>query len=668
MVAEHTEPAVSFNGTKAQKEVAERAFQALRARGMFGSSYAPIQVSLASLEAYLTADSEVRPDTIHKALAANDQVFGLITVNDEKYVVTSRQGTPPLEMQPDNRHSFAERFITPEPAPERPLRTAKPVPKIVINPEIAAQISDTRDEVASVERDLEALDGIISPPEREMGDVTLERLAKDVPPVVEEAPIVETPEPETDEPLTAEAPVVQDEPTLILETVEKEATPEPAVASEDITPVVEEVATEPEEVAQEQETATPVVDHAPEPEPEAAVAAPVSEPEPIVEEVVAPEPAPAPARQLSDLSGFSDEALSAAIEERIGKESRFARFGGRWMAEDQLVRLSRGNLRRIADDINEQERPLTDDVLAQDVLGARRSSADFATVRFALNYRLSSERGFEFIGTHDQPFWGTTELSAIGTTRRKASDIGTDYRYLVDEAPLGSTDPRSATSVEHTLSFYEFTYGLLPLDERLQSLLPAPVMPEQRAAVITVEIPQFENSVYLVEVRYPTQTRGGFLLGLDDFYEEKLVPGAMLSIQATDNDGHYKIEYLEDDEQQDRFLELDDRRAAKYVFRPLTYDTAVSSEWLVTEERFPRLSSEKPLSERRRRRIEDVVEATFERVGEKDGKTWTATFDDLLVAVNIERPASETSLRAAIEGMPSVSDDGSGILTYDSAS
>jgi hypothetical protein len=94
----------------------------------------------------------------------------------------------------------------------------------------------------------------------------------------------------------------------------------------------------------------------------------------------------------------------------------------------------------------------------------------------------------------------------------------------------------------------------------------------------------------------------------------------------------------------------------------------VSSEWLVTEERFPRLSSEKPLSERRRRRIEDVVEATFERVGEKDGKTWTATFDDLLVAVNIERPASETSLRAAIEGMPSVSDDGSGILTYDSAS
>ena len=40
------------------------------------------------------------------------------------------------------------------------------------------------------------------------------------------------------------------------------------------------------------------------------------------------------------------------------------------------------------------------------------------------------------------------------------------------------------------------------------------------SAVLMVEIPQFENSVYLVEVRYPTHNRGGFILGLDDFYEE----------------------------------------------------------------------------------------------------------------------------------------------------
>jgi hypothetical protein len=41
------------------------------------------------------------------------------------------------------------------------------------------------------------------------------------------------------------------------------------------------------------------------------------------------------------------------------------------------------------------------------------------------------------------------------------------------------------------------------------------------------------------------------------------------------------------------------------------------------------------------------------------------TFNDLLVAVNVERPASESVVRAAIESMPSVTDNGSGFLTYD---
>lgn len=656
MVAEHAEPAVSFTGTKAQKEVAERAFRILRAKGMFNSSYAPIRVTLGALQDYLTADSEVRPDTIRKAIIANDVVFALVTEGDVEYVVTSRQGIPPVDVRTDTRHSFAERFLTPEPAPERPLRVAKPIREIVINREIADQISDTRDEIASVEHDLETIDGIVTPPARELGDVTLERTASEQAILNEVAAREER---EREAARAAEAAALE------------EAAASEAVPVQDVI-ATEAVVTEPEVVPAVEETPEqePVVAEV-EPEPIAVEAdsEPVATtPEPVVQEVSTPEPAPAPALQLTDLTPFSDEAMTAAIEGQLGQNPRFAHFGNQWMAEDQVARLSRGNLRRIADDINEQERPLTDDVLAQDVLSARRSSPDFASLRFALNYRLSFERGFEFLGTHDQPFWGTTELSAIGTTRRKASDIGTDYRYLAEEAPLGSVEPRSAPSVEHTLSFYEFTYGLLPLDAKLQSLLSAPVLPEQRAAVLTVEIPQFENSVYLVEVRYPTQTRGGFILGLDDFYEEKLVPGAMLSIEATDNDGHYKIEYLEDDEKQDRFLELDDRRAAKYVFRPLTYDTAVSDEWLVTESRFPRFGSEKPLSERRRRRIEDVVEATFERIGEKEGTALIATFDDLLVAVNIERPASATALRATIDGMSSVTDDGSGLLSYDTAS
>lgn len=577
MVAEQTRPDLAYQGSEDQQSIAERAFQAIRAQGMFASEYAPIRVKLGALAEFLEASE----DDVLGAIQANPQIFTVQDDEETTWVVSSRRGTPPLDVNPDDRHSFAARFMTPEPAPERPLRTEKPEPQLVINTEIGDAIEDAEEEAVQVEQELRSQDGV------EVG----------------EGMRVE---------LVSEAPVREEEPEVVAET---EA--------------------EPVEAAETEEP----------------------------EEEVAPEPEAAPERV--DLNDYDDAAVAAAIENTLRNDSRVANFGQVWMPEDRVERLSRGNLRSLADYINEQEQPLTDDVLVQDVLNVRRSSSDFDLMRFSMNYRLSSERNFEFLGTRDQPFWGTTDLQPIGTTRRKASDIGTDYRYLVDEVPEGSVEPRSVKSVEHTLTFYEFTYGLLPLDARMQALLPAPMMPDQRSAVLMVEIPQFENSVYLVEVRYPTHNRGGFILGLDDFYEEKLVPGAMLSIEATENDGQYKIEYLEDDERQDRFLELDDRRSPKYVFRPLSYDTAVSDEWLVTEDRFARFAQEKPLSEKQRRRIEEVVEATFQRVGEEDGSTWIASFDDLLVAVNVERPASEAYLRATIESMSSVSDDGSGILTYD---
>jgi hypothetical protein len=602
MVAEQTVPEIAYEGSSAQKALAERVFQVIRAQGMFTSDYAPIRVRLDALAAALEASD----DDLRATVEANGGVFALERADDVTWVVSTRLGRPPVQMVPDSRHTFAERFMTPEPAPERPLRTEKPTPEIIIHTEVVEAIEEAAEEEIEVEAELR-VEGF----EFEEG-VSVELVTPAEAVAVEEAPVVE--EAVTAKPERAAEAVVEAEPVEMHEAVEQKVEAVEAVEQE-----VEEAPTE---------------------------------------------PAPAVV-QLTDLSGYDDAAVAAAIRTTLRSDSRVVSFGDQWMPEERVERLSRGNLRSLADYINEQEQPLTDDVLVQDVLGMRRSASDFAAMRFSLNYRLSSERNFEFLGTHDQPFWGTTDLPTIGTTRRKASDIGTDYRYLVDEVPERTVEPRSVTSVEHTLSFYEFTYGLLPLDAEMQALLPAPVMPDQRSAVLMVEIPQFENSVYLVEVRYPTHNRGGFILGLDDFYEEKLVPGALISIEATDNDGQYKIEYLEDKEHQDRFLELDDRRAPKYVFRPLSYDTAVNDEWLVTESRFPRFGNEKPLSEKQRRHIEQVVEETFLRVGDEDGGKWIATLTDLLVAVNVERPASDAYLRATIDAMPSVTDDGSGILTYD---
>ena len=126
----------------------------------------------------------------------------------------------------------------------------------------------------------------------------------------------------------------------------------------------------------------------------------------------------------------------------------------------------------------------------------------------------------------------------------------------------------------------------------MQALLPAPLLPNQRSAVLTFECPQ-SYTTYLVELRYPTPNRGGFILGLDDFYTENLVPGAVISIARTENDGHYRVEYLAEPGQNARLLELDERRAQRYVFRPTTYACGVDERMLLTEERFGRAGRRK---------------------------------------------------------------------------
>lgn len=377
------------------------------------------------------------------------------------------------------------------------------------------------------------------------------------------------------------------------------------------------------------------------------------------EVIVAPEPveeAPAVvARTITtqlvkptDVADVNDVNLARALRERLAADPRVANFGEQWMMEDRVPRFSRGDLRRLRDYMQEKEQPLTDEDLAQDVLGVRPGSSEFELIRFALNYRLSNEhREFEFVGTANQRFWSTSGLPQIGTTRRKLNEIGTDYRFLLDQT-VAEPAYRTRPSIDHTLTFYEYIHGLLPYDNEMQELLPAPVTPSQKSAVLTFECPQ-SFTTYLVELRYPTPNRGGFVLGLDDFFTENLVPGAIISIQRTDNDGHYRVEYIAEAAHSDQLLELDERRAQRYVFRPTTYACGVDPEQLLTETRFGRLANEKPLDEKVRRRPEAVVAAMFERIGDDRDGNFSAAFQTLLAGVNIERPISEPLLRSILD-------------------
>jgi len=376
----------------------------------------------------------------------------------------------------------------------------------------------------------------------------------------------------------------------------------------------------------------------------------VSQPEPAEEPVQVPAPAvPAPAATVAtDVSRADDSHLAQAIRDRLSNDPRVAYFGDQWLMEDRVPRFSRGDSRRLREYMQEKEQPITDEDLAQDVLGARPGSPDFELVRFAVNYRLSNEhREFEFVGTPGQRFWSTSGLPQIGTTRRKLNEIGTDYRFLLDESPAQPAF-RTRTSVDHTLTFYEYVHGLLPYDQAMQELLPGPLTPGQKSAVLTFECPQ-SFTTYLVELRFPTPNRGGFILGLDDFYTENLVPGAILSIQRTENDGHYRVEFIPENPRSESLLELDERRALRYVFRPTTFACGADSQNLLDEARFGGLTNEKPLDERLRRRPESVVAATFERIGTERGGNYSLDFPTLVAGVNVERPVSESLLRKILE-------------------
>ncbi|HEV2074021.1 MAG TPA: hypothetical protein VGR29_10310 [Thermomicrobiales bacterium] len=632
MVTETEMPAVSFSGSKQLQETASRAFDVMRARGMFVADNAPIRVNKDDLIAFLTTTGDVSASEVDEALAENANVF-LVEANGDgaEVVITTRMGRAPSRDAATDGHTFANRLMTPEPKPTTPVAPVRE--RVRVDPSWA---TFTVPDVGEDEEDdelvaQETLTAVIAAPE------VVEDVGAEEPMVAATEVPVAPVEPEF---TAAEMPVAPAEPEVIEEPIE---TPAPAAEVIEDVPAAPAV-TDPVEVIEESlavETAEPV-----------EVAAPVE-----VAPPVRPIEIPAPV----------EVAPPAAFDRRIASDARQARFGNQSMPEDRVHRLSRGELRRIREYIEEQEQPLTDETLVQDILGVRPNNPNYEFSLFSVNYRLSKEREFEFVGTSDQRFWATTTLPSIGTDRRKHNDIGTDYRFLAEEVDLAAA-PRSVESLDHVVTFYEHTLGLLPYDAAMQKLMPAPMLPDQRNAVFTFEIPQ-TYTTYLVELRYPTPNRGGFLLGLDDFYADSVVPGAIISVSATENDGHYKVEYLEADDQEDRLLELDDRRAPRYHFRPTTYSCVVDSDWLINESRFPNLGSEKPLADKVRRRNDAVLKATFERIGMDDGDGGKlASFEDLLAAINIERPFSAAALRAALEADPAVSGDDANGYVYASGS
>ncbi len=346
---------------------------------------------------------------------------------------------------------------------------------------------------------------------------------------------------------------------------------------------------------------------------------------------------------LSEYGDYFATALHSALED----DFRFVNFDSDWYLEEITGRYNKGDFRRIREYMADVAGPVSDTAILSDLYGKRTTDHDYEATRFALNFRLYKEKKeFEFVGAADDRVWTAPGLPQIGNPLHKATEVGTDFKYLEDPAlsdPSELTEENGQKVWRHTLTFYEHENGVLPYDATARQLFPAPLMEEQKSLILRFEAPQVYFT-YTAELRYPSGSRGGWLGGLEGFFADNLVPGAVLVIRQAQKSNHFTIEYEQSDEQEANVLLYDERRQ-KFVFRPIVFACAVVPGNVLTSERYNKLNGQKRLEESERKKTDNVVASAFEIAGQRSTQGYAAVLDDLYPVANIERPFSRNYLR-----------------------
>lgn len=341
--------------------------------------------------------------------------------------------------------------------------------------------------------------------------------------------------------------------------------------------------------------------------------------------------------------------LRSAIEHAIAPQ--MVLFGNQVYPDLGGSGFGKNDLRRIRDYLLEAGEPLLDTQIMQDIFRYNINRPDYESFRFELNYRLSREKDFEFVGVEGARLWTTRGMPTIGNKRIKASEMGQLTGYLEEGfddslAEQSADSIRREGSLSHMLTFYEWEYGVLPLTRALSTLLPQALLSDQRTVVLRFEAPQHYSST-LVEMRFPTGNRGGWLQGLDGFFREYLVPGSLITITRTDNQHIFTITYEEQSETSDRLLVMDEKKN-KLAFENITYYCATDSDMLVNQKGFGRLRNLKlfPMNERRKGALmlDHVFETIGEPVGTRSEPRYRANLQRLFVSMNVLRPASQDYL------------------------
>jgi hypothetical protein len=594
---------LEFAGSAAQQALARRVFEVMVGQGSLHARDALIRQSLDNLAAFLADQDNAEPETLKAALDSAIRANPAIFSREDRdglVLVATSRKGLSTATPPDQRHTFAQRLY-------EPLR---PLP-----------VEDINNIVTTVR-----------PPLTTVEPVQISNYWRAL----------------AGQPTAAQSLVVPPADTAGDETVDQSAAADQAAdaAVGEIEPIAP----------------TPVVS-APEPVAQTAAPATVGSPTTIMLSDGVGVDLKLPLATLMEQYG---EALKAEVAAAIAEDPlrRVLSFGTTYYTADALPTFGKNDLRRIRDYIVEQGEPMPDISILSDVYRERPGTNSFETFRFGLNYRLTREKDFEFVGTEGLNLWTAKGLAAIGTKRVKASDLGQFYAFEVDG--YDETQPTSDGTVSHYLSVFEWEYGVLPLNNAFASLMPRALLADQRTVALRIEAPQ-HYSTYLAEVRFSTPTRGGWVWGLEDFFREYLVPGALITIAATEEPNSFTISYEEIGGVEDKLLHFEEKRN-RFVFLPVTYYAAVDEDLLPSQRRYSKLRNLKALPMNDRKKPDAVVEHVFETMGEqlgsKEEPMFWIQFSELHLGVNVLRPMSQSYLEYLLSQDPAYYADEATVGAY----
>ena len=255
-----------------------------------------------------------------------------------------------------------------------------------------------------------------------------------------------------------------------------------------------------------------------------------------------------------DLYARFGELVEDELEDRLGAESRFWSFRGKWLPASMAVDVHVGLLNIAEAMIDIQGEPLTPAAIMNEL--DLPEEVPLAIKEFSLNRALAADKRFDDVGDVSEVRWSLCRreppIILSPSPRLVGKPVpydrtGLDVTHLQLEREIDDELSRlialptavSASSVTILLGYPHWRAGTLPFTERTQFFYPE-------------GSPDQHTRITFVDQQSPDQTFPGWVMreygnvcGLDGWYEANTVlPGAYVKLSKLQERGHVGIELI----------------------------------------------------------------------------------------------------------------------------